>query len=161
MEEVGGAWSTGQFQGLLEELFDPGTGATFRKGGQETLRGRSTNIFKFDVKRENSRWRINAPSQLYFPAYRGTIWIDKESSRVLRLEMEARGMPLLFPFDKVESATDYDLIRLSSPQQFLLPVSAEVLACETGTSRCNRNRIEYRNYRKFGAESDISFDDKQ
>jgi len=161
MEETGGTWSTGQFQGLLDEIFDPGTAATFRKGGQETLRGRATFIYKFDVKRENSRWRINAPSQLYFAAYRGSLWIDKETSRVLRLEMEARNMPLLFPFDKVESATDYDLIRLSSPQQFLLPVTAEVLDCQTGTSRCSRNRIEYRNYRKFGAESDITFDDKQ
>ncbi|MEQ1884288.1 MAG: hypothetical protein ABL967_04450 [Bryobacteraceae bacterium] len=161
MQEVGGTWSTGQFQGLIDEVFDPATAATFRKAGQETIRGRSATMFKFDVKRENARWRINAPSQLYFPAYRGTVWIDKETSRVLRLEMEARGIPLLFPFDKIESATDYDLIRLSTPQQFLLPVSAEVLSCETGTTRCSRNRIEYRNYRKFGAESGISFDENQ
>lgn len=161
MNEVGGTWSTGQFQGLIDEVFDPATAATFRKGGQETIRGRSAFVFKFDVKRENARWRINAPSQLYFPAYRGTVWLDKETSRVLRLEMEARSIPLLFPFDKIESATDYDLIRLSTTQQFLLPVSAEVLSCESGSTRCTRNRIEYRNYRKFGAESGISFDENQ
>ena len=30
-----------------------------------------------------------------------------------------------------------------------------------GCQVCTRNRIEFRNYRKFGAESDITFDDKQ
>ena len=111
---------------------------------------------------ERSRWQVEAPSQLYFPAYRGTIWIDKETSRVLRIEQEGRGMPLLFPFDTVETATDYDFVRLAAnEQQFLLPTGSEVLNCQRGTSLCARNKIEYRNYRKFGAESSIKFGDAQ
>jgi hypothetical protein len=161
MEEVGGSWSTGEFSSVLEDLFAPETGAVFRRSGQDSIHGRTTIVFKYDVTRERSHWRIIAPSQLYYPAYRGSIWIDRETSRVVRLEMESRNMPLLFPFAKVESATDYDFVRLSSPQAFLLPADAEVLSCEQGSDRCTRNRIEFRNYRKFGAESDITFDDKQ
>ena len=160
MEDLGGSWSTGEFSSSLENLFEPGTAATFRRSGQETLRGRPTTIFKFDVKRENSNWRVMAPSQLYYPAYRGTIWVDRETSRILRMEKEARNVPFLFPFDKLEEATDYELIRLSTPQPFLLPTVAEVLACQQGSTRCTRNRIEFRNYRKFGAESGITFDEK-
>jgi hypothetical protein len=37
-------------------------------------------------------------------------------------------------------------------------VEAEVLSCQRGTSICSRNKIEFRNYRKFGAESNIIFD---
>jgi hypothetical protein len=32
------------------------------------------------------------------------------------------------------------------------------LSCQRGTSICSRNKIEYRNYKKFGAHSDITFD---
>jgi len=161
MEDVGGSWSTGEFASLLDDLFDPSTAATFRRSGQDTIAGRSATTFKFDVPRERSHWRIMMAAQLYYPALRGTVWIDRESSRVLRLEMESRNMPLLFPLVKVETAVDYEFVRLAATQPFLLPTTSEVLSCEQGSSRCTRNRIEFRNYRKFGAESGITFDEKQ
>jgi hypothetical protein len=161
MEEAGGSWSTGEFASLVDDMFDPATAATFRKSGQDTISGRSATTFKFDVTREHSHWRIIVAAQLYYPAFRGTIWIDRETSRVLRLEIESRNMPLLFPLAKVEEAVDYDFVRLATPQPFLLPTVSEVLSCQQGSSHCSRNRIEFRNYRKFGAESGITFDEKQ
>ena len=161
MADTGGVWSTGEFSTWVEDVFNPSTAARFRRSGQETINGRPSVVFKYDVTRENSHWRVTAAGQLYYPAYRGTIWIDRESARVLRLEVEARAIPLLFPYDKVEMATDYDFVRLAAVKPFLLPTTAEVLNCQHATSRCYRNKIEFRNYRKFGAESDITFEDKQ
>jgi hypothetical protein len=161
MEDVGGSWSTGEFASLVDDLFDPSTAAVFRRSGQDTIAGRSATTFKFDVPRERSHWRVMTAAQLYYPAFRGTVWIDRETSRVLRLEIESRNMPLLFPLVKVETAVDYEFVRLAATQPFLLPTTSEVLSCEQGSSRCSRNRIEFRNYRKFGAESGITFDEKQ
>jgi hypothetical protein len=159
MDQLPGARSTGEFSTLLEVLMNPATGAAFRKDGQDNIRGRTAWVYKFEVRRERANWRIEGNSQLYYPAYRGSVWIDKETARVLRVEQEARNMPPLFQFDTVESSTDYDFVRLGTPEQFLLPVEAEVLSCERGTSNCSRNKIEFRNYRKFGAESSITFGD--
>jgi hypothetical protein len=161
MEEIGGTRSTGEFATELVDLMSPETGASFRKNGQDTIRGRTAYVFKFEVPRERSVWRIEAPSQLYYPAYSGSVWIDKETSQVLRIEQEARGMPVLFPFDTVETATDYDLVRLAANEQHLLPVESETLNCQRGTSLCARNKLEFRNYRKFGASSSITFGDVQ
>ncbi len=161
MEDAGGSWSTGEFASLLDDLFDPYTAATFRKTGQDTISGRGATTFKFDVTREHSHWRVSIAGQLYYPAFRGTVWIDRETSRVLRLEIESRNMPLLFPLAKVEEAVDYEFVRLATPEPFLLPTVSEVLSCQQGSSHCSRNRIEFRNYRKFGAESGITFDEKQ
>ena len=161
MEEVGGNWSTGEFSSLVDGLFNPATHTSFRRLGTETLQGRTTYSYKFDVTRENARWRISVGGQLYYPAYRGTIWVDRETSRVLRIESESRNVPPLFALTKVEEAVDYGFVRLSTPQAFLLPTQAEVLSCEQGSTRCVRNKIEFRNYRKFGAESEIKFDEKQ
>lgn len=158
MDAVGGASSTGEFSSMLQDLMSPYTAATFRRDGTDTLRGRAAIVFALDVQRDHSHWRVEAPSQLYYPAYKGSIWIDRETSRVLRIELQARNLPVQFPFDTVESATDYDFIRLAAAEQeFLLPANAEVLSCERGTSFCSRNRIEFRNYKKFDAASSISF----
>lgn len=158
MDQIGGATSTGEFSTLLEDLMSQSTGAVFRRDVADTIRGRSAIVFKLDVPRERSHWRVEAPSQIYYPAYRGSVWVDKATGRVLRLEIQARNIPTAFPFDTVEAATDYDFIRLAAgEQEYLLPSNAEVLSCDRGTSYCSRNRIEFRNYRKFDAASSISF----
>ena len=44
-------------------------------------------------------------SQSIRPAYRGAVWIDKETGRTLRIEMEAVDLPAAFPVDKAETPT--------------------------------------------------------
>ena len=161
IDDLGGTRSTGEFSSVLEDLLSPFTDASFRKSGTDTLHGRQTWVYKYEIARERSHWRIEAPSQLYYPAHTGTIWIDKETSRVMRIEQGTINMPKLFPFDTVETVTEYEFIPLAAGQKYLLPVSAEVLSCVRGTSMCSRNKLEFRNYRKFGADSSITFDGKQ
>jgi hypothetical protein len=157
MEEIPGTRSTGEFSTMLEQLFETGA-AKFKPAGQDTIHNRPAYRYNFDITRELSRWRIEAPSQLYYPAMKGSVWIDKETSRVLRIEQQGKPLPALFPFDTIESSADYDFIRLGTSGPYLLPIEAEVLSCQRGTSICSRNKIEFRNYRKFGAQSDITFD---
>jgi len=157
MDQIEGTRSTGEFSTMLEQLLENGA-AKFRAGGTDTIHNRSAYKYSFEITRELSRWRIEAPSQLYYPAIKGTIWIDKETSRILRIEQQGKPLPALFPFDTIESTTDWDFIRLGTSGPYLLPVEAEVLSCQRGTSICSRNKIEFRNYKKFGAESSITFD---
>jgi len=157
MNDIPGSRSTGEFSTLLEALFEPGA-TKFRAGGQDTIHNRSAYVYSFEVTRELSRWRIEAPSQLYYPAIKGSVWIDKETSRVMRIEQSGKGMPALFPFDTIETTVDYDFIRLGTSGPYLLPIESEVLSCQRGTSICSRNKIEFRNYKKFGAQSDITFE---
>jgi hypothetical protein len=159
MDEIEGARSTGEFSTMLEQLFTLSSGAVFRRGGSDSIHNRSAWLYTWEIPRERGTWRIVAPSQLYYPAMKGSVWIDKETSRVLRIEQQARGLPALFPFDTAETTADYDFIRLGTAGPFLLPVEAEVLVCQRGTSLCSRNTIEFRNYRKFGSESEITFED--
>jgi len=66
-------------------------------------------------------------SQAFIPGYGGSIWIDPKNGRVLRIEMQAHGLPPEFPMDRVEEALDYQYVRLGSAEQFLLPVHSENL----------------------------------
>jgi hypothetical protein len=92
------------------------------------------------------------------PPYKGSVWIDPKTARVMRIEMQAHGFPSVFPADHVESATDYQYIRLGDAKQYLLPVHAETLNCQRGSDICTRNTIDFRNYRKYSGESTITFE---
>jgi len=109
------------------------------------------------VEQPNSHWQVEADTQSYTPAYTGSIWIDKESHRTLRIEMSAHNIPRSFPLDTVESSVDYDFVPIGDGK-YLLPVHSEALTCVRGTSECSRNVIEFRNYKKFTADTSITFD---
>jgi hypothetical protein len=159
MEELSGAWSTGEFGTVLVDLFAPWTAADFRYRRQAKSGGRDAYMFDFEVEQENSHWHVQVASQSVLPAYRGSVWIDKETSQVLRVESEAIRIPKDFPMDKIESATDYQYVRIAE-KQYLLPVHAEVLSCQRGTDNCSRNAIDFRNYHKYSGEATITFENK-
>jgi hypothetical protein len=159
MEETGGSWSTGEFGTVLIDLFSPATAADFHFRRDSRAGSVLAKMYEFDVARENSHWSIHAGSQMYVPAYSGAVWIDPKTSRVLRIEMQAKGMPGEFPLDHVESATDYEYIRLGDAQQYLLPVHAETLSCQRSSNLCAKNIIDFRNYHKYTGESNIKFGD--
>ncbi len=158
--EKSGTWSTGEFSSVLLDILQPQTDTEFHNKRATTIVNRSAFRYDFSVEQGNSHWSIQSAGQSYKPEYTGAIWIDKENYRVLRIEMSARNMPKGFPLDTVESAVDYDYVMISA-DKYLLPVHAEALSCDRGTSDCSRNVIEFRNYRKFGADSSITFDTPQ
>ena len=157
IDDLGGAKSTGEFGTVLMDLFSPSTAADFRHRGESRVAGTTAKLYDFSVERENSHWSLHFGAQTYQPAYSGSVWIEPQTGRVLRIEMQARDLPKEFPTDHVESTTDYQYVRLGGTQQFLLPVHAETLSCQRGSSFCSRNVIDFRNYHKYAGESSIEF----
>jgi hypothetical protein len=154
LQEIGGSWSTGEFASTLLELFRPDTYAQFRSGGVSPISGFSAQVFDFQVRSESSHWRLQAGSQTLTAAYGGSVWVDPTSARVLRIEMQARSIPPDFPMDTVESAVDYSYVTIGGAS-VLLPVHAESLGCERGTSYCSHNIIDFRNYHEYKVDFKI------
>jgi hypothetical protein len=155
--EKTGSWSTGEYQTVLLDILHPSTDADFHGRRSTTIVNRAAFRYDFSVEQANSHWHVYASAESYRPEYTGAIWIDKENARVLRIEMSARNMPKAFPMDTVESSVDYDYV-LIGETKFLLPVHSESLSCSRGTSVCSRNVIDFRNYKKFGADTSITFE---
>jgi len=156
--EETGSWSTGEFAQTLQDILSPWTAAAFKKNGEQRIFNRQAIVYDYTVKQPNSHWSIVAANkQSYNPPYKGSVWIDKETHRVLRIEQQTISMPPDFPFDKTESTLDYDFVKIESGT-FLLPVRSESLMCQRGSSTCSRNELNFRNYRKFSADSTVKFD---
>jgi hypothetical protein len=155
--EKTGSWTRGEFSSLQLDVLSPNTDARFHGKQATTIVNRAAFLYDFSVERPNSHWHIEAEGQSDQPAYTGSIWIDKENYRVLRIELSAQNLPRTFPLDTVESAVDYDYVVIGEGK-YLLPVHSEALSCAHGARGCTRNVIEFRNYRKFAADSSITFD---
>ena len=157
IDQLSGAWSTGEFGSVLIDLFSPATAAEFHFRRDSRIAGLNAKMYDYKVQRENSHWTLHFGAQTYEPAYSGSVWIDPQTARVLRIEMQAGELPKEFPADHIESATDYQYVRLGGTQQFLLPVHAETLSCQRGSAFCSRNTIDFRNYHKYSGESTVEF----
>jgi hypothetical protein len=154
MMDLGGSTSTGEFATILMSLFSGR--ATFKFFESTSLSGSPASIYDFKVTLPNSDWTITVGGQSLRPAYSGSVWIDKASAQVRRIEMSANNVPKDFPLDAVESAVDYQEVRLGTAL-FLLPTHAENLSCQRGSTICSKNDIDFRDYHKYSGESTIVF----
>ena len=157
--ERSGTWSTGEFSTTLEDVLSPITNAQFkRRRGDDKIAGRPAVVYDYTVAQANSHWTMVSPDERrYNPAYDGAIWIDKETRRVLRIEQRTSSIPQDFPLNRAESVVEYAFARIEQ-RSYLLPATSENIGCMRGSGTCSRNAIVFRNYRKFEAESVVTFD---
>lgn len=169
-EQVGGTSSTGEYVSMLAGLFSPATRTEFKPVDTDTLRGRRTIVYEYEVQKPFSKQVIKAGGagageQETVTGYRGRIWVDRETFRVLRLEDISTDIPAGFPITAAESRIDYDWVKINE-KPYLLPSNAEIkLTASVGNQSIQtRNEIRFRNYQKFGAEvkiiEDIGDDDE-
>lgn len=156
MMELGGSTSTGEFATTLRNLFSNRTQATFKFFQSSNVGETKAAIYDFKVAVRNSDWFTTVGSQSLLPAYSGSVWLDKSTGQVRRIEMQADNIPKNFPLVSIEWAVDYDEVSLGTGK-FLLPVHAENLGCWRRASNCTKNVIDFRNYHKYAGESTITF----
>lgn len=156
MLDLGGSTSTGEFASTLQSLFSPRSQADFKFVQSTTIGSTPAAIYDFKVALPNSDWFIKVGGQALKPAYSGSVWIDKSTAEVRRIEMQADRIPQDFPLDSVQWAVDYDVVRLGTAS-FLLPVHAENLSCQRGTTICSKNTVDFRDYHRYSGESTVTF----
>ncbi len=152
-----GSWSTGEFATTLQDILSPVTGAAFTFRNTQMLNGRDASVYDLAVPRSRSHWRIMGPDgKAYVPSYRGAIWIDRETSHVLRVEQFTVSLPSDCPYDSASWIVEYAAVRIDSDTH-MLPVKAETATCAKSGS-CSRNEATFTNYRKFSADSQIKYE---
>jgi hypothetical protein len=156
----GGAISQGEFGSMMREIFEEKSGATFNWDHWATLRGRRMAVFNYAIGSGRSGYSIAYSSgpgdeQRIYTAYRGLIYADQDTGEVARITFEAIDIPQSFPVRQATEILDYDLVEISG-QQYVTPMSAK-LYMAAGREK-TKNELEFRNYRKFGTESAITYD---
>lgn len=109
----------GQFAGLLDHTFDPGSKTTFRWNGISTREGRELNEFSFAVSAAHG-YGIVKDNQSTTVAYEGRIYADARSHEVLRIEIRCIGIPGRVDYRQIEIAVDYKPMDIAG-KSYMLP----------------------------------------
>jgi hypothetical protein len=116
---------------------------------------------------------MRLPNQSVIAGYHGELFIDDATRLVLRVA-ETVDIPDGFPVQLSHNTGDYDFIDVGG-HRYLLPVRCETISADLPPTRGRngrlldpsaqmamqvryRNVIEFRDYRKYAAESTLSFD---
>jgi hypothetical protein len=154
LEEAPGSISYGEFGTTLVDLFSMATNASFTRRGSSSVSRVPAMRYDFVVEQPSSHWLTRYSSHSIKPAYKGSVWIQKDTGQALRIEMQARNIPEAFPLDAIEWVVEYGSVRIGT-SEYIVPVHAENMACLRGTSQCTRNATDFRNYRRFTGEAQI------
>lgn len=156
----GGAISSGEFASLMREIFEAHSEAEFGWDHWATLRGKRMAVFNYMIDSGHSAWSITYSSgpgdeQRIITAYKGLLYMDEDTGEIDRIKFVAIDIPRTFPISQATEELDYDQVEISG-KPYICPMRA-VLNMTAGREK-TRNEIEFRNYRKFGTESDIKYD---
>ena len=83
LESLRGVMAEGEFGSLLKGIFESESRTTFEWKRRKKVGGRWMSVFQYDVKKENSRYRIFDGNNQYTPAFRGEIYVDEETNMVI------------------------------------------------------------------------------
>jgi hypothetical protein len=153
-EKLGGTTSSGEFASMMREIFAPQTETEFHWVKWTTLRGKRTHIYSYKVLQSRSNYRVRAEgAPEIVVGYHGFVYVDKETSRVMKITLEADDLPAAYPVQAASLTLDYDNAEIGG-STFLLPLRSEVIL-KTSKREVTKNEVEFRMYRKFTAESTI------
>ena len=156
-DKFGGALSRGDFGTLLREIFDPKSSAEFHWERWTGLETHWMHVYTYSIDQAHSNDTLdyNNGAARATAAYHGEIFIEKGPNVVWRITVEPEP-PASFPMQNIHQVLDYRYTELSG-QKFLLPVNGTVIMRADGVG--SKNEINFRSYRRYSADTSITFDD--
>lgn len=155
LESLGGTTSTGEFGSMLRDIFSRKSETSFDWDHWATLRGKRSYVFSYRVPLAASEYRIQYERMdPVVVGYHGLIYVDKQTEKVLRITLQAEDIPPAYPVQAAGTVLDYDYTKIGD-RDYLLPLKAVVRLRHD--RYMTRNEVEFRLYRKFGAEATITF----
>lgn len=155
-DSVGGALSRGDFGTLIRDIFMPESSAEFHWERWGNLDGHLMYVYAFHIDQPHSKLTIDYQrSQQVTPGYHGHIYVEKGANTIWRITVQPEP-PVTFPIQDIYQQLDYRYVEISG-QKFLLPTVGEVIMKTDGMG--SKNEIAFRSYRKYSADTTITFDD--
>jgi hypothetical protein len=155
-----GAITMGEFGLILQQIFEPASQAVFTWEKWTKVGKRPAAVYLYQVDVSHSRYFLNFMASAGLTqtrvGYHGMVEVDRETGDVLRLTYIADTIPKAYPIYSSTTTVNYDFADVGG-RPYLLPASSETEMRALGLWA--RNRTDFREYRKFSADSTISFGD--
>jgi len=150
-----GVMGTGMFSTFAQRLFVEHSGE-WQCAREESLDSRTAVRCDFHLTAAESQMDITANVTSERVATKGSFWFDPASLDLIRLQVDAEGLPYDLGLESTEFRTDYARVRIGAASA-LLPKESE-LTMIPFASAASRNEIDFSACHEYLTQSSISFD---
>ncbi len=146
----------GGFSSLLHETFDPQMvpDQTYRMAGEEAFGGRVALVIEYATREGQKNLNFDFYGKAYPEKDEGKVWIDKQSLAVLRIERRYLNVPK--GETPIVATVDYGEVRIEG-RPYWMPVTVKARQARGRRGEQAQYVAEYRNYRRFQANSSIVY----
>ena len=157
-ENLSGGTGSGEFGGTLLNIFTPESQTSFKWQSWKTVRRHRAAVFAYTVDAAHSRYMVmngaEGDTHEAIVAFHGNLEVDRESGEILHFTYVTDQIPKEVNLDLVSTNVDYDFADVGG-RTYLLPAHS---ATEMIGQRFSvLNNADFREYRKFSADSVIDF----
>jgi hypothetical protein len=157
-ETLAGGTTAGEFGGTLFNIFDRDAQTAFKWESWKTVRRHRAAVYSYSVEAEHSHYLVvnGAVGDTHeaIVKFHGSLEVDRETGEVLHFTYVADQIPKNVKLDKVSTSVDYDFADVAD-RRYLLPMHSETEILSAALSVLNQ--IDFREYRRFSADSTIEF----
>jgi len=151
-----GMWTEGEFAPPGLCVVGSQTRPIFVYRGEDDIDGMSAQVFDYEVSKDkNQSWKWKLDNEEYLPSFRGSLWIEKSTGRLLRVSQEAFDVDGWVLWKDVAVTTDYRNVKIPDLGEYSLPVGSVTKSCTQNDPLCSTNTIAIRNCRKFAAKAHV------
>jgi hypothetical protein len=159
LASLGGLITAGEFGSQLAGIFNPSSSAEFKWKESTTIRKHTVAVYTYRVARTNSHYMVGDRADdgkivSEAAGYHGEVFLDSQTSGVLRLTAEADDIPKDSGILQSSVHVDYDLVDIAG-RKYLLPFQSGS-SMERGYRKLS-NTVKFTDYQKFAADSTIDF----
>jgi VWFA-related protein len=148
------SFSTGELGGVLRAVFEPSAKAEFQWKETDSLGSGTVQVFEYRVAKANSEFAVTGMNDKQITVgFHGQVFVDSATRNVRRISLDADDIPRDFPTHATTIGVDYDYVAING-HDYLMPIGAEVRLLQ-GRHEAVMNSMEFRNYRRFGANMKI------
>jgi hypothetical protein len=145
----------GEFGPLLANLFSDASEAQFDWNRWENLNGRRLAVFDYKIDKEHSQTKLGDTyvHDVTVPTY-GSVFGDPATGEIFKISSDISEIPAELAQREADTTISYDYVTIGT-SKYLLPSHVTVVMKTLDSSL--RNESDFRDYKKFEAESTLKF----
>lgn len=145
--------SVGQFEGVLNVVFQPASKTSFEWQGAALLGSNAVQVLRYTVSRAYASMALRESGRVVNVGFHGAIYVDAATGGIRKVTLEADDIPRNFPIRGAGMTVEYDYVTIGA-HDYLVPMRA-ALSLRRGSRKRELNEIVFRNYRRFAAQTRI------
>lgn len=148
---AGAELTANDFATYLRWTFDPKSAAEISWSNWDALRGHRVHVLGFRVTKDHSPMTVGKGKLQIPTGFFGVLDVDADSGAILKLGMVPTDVPPTYPTQAISIELNWDFAKVGE-HYYVLPYRADQHSKE-GKKALVWNEIEFRDYRKPGADS--------